>query len=51
MSDHQIEHDDPLQIHEEVQVGADVPVPQEIEERLADDPDKRRDADEEELAE
>jgi hypothetical protein len=40
MSDHDIEHDDPLEIREEVTLApTDVDVPEEIEERLENEED------------
>ena len=37
--EHEIEHDDPLEIREDVTLAPDVEVPEEIEERLADEDD------------
>jgi hypothetical protein len=44
-SDHEIEHDDPLEIREDVTLAPGADVPEEIEERLADEDDEDEDED------
>jgi hypothetical protein len=43
MTEPEIEHDDPLEIREDVTIARNVKVPEEIEERLHDEDDEDED--------
>jgi hypothetical protein len=51
VTDHELEHDDPSEIHENVTITRDADVPEEIEERLRDEDDDDEEEDASEPAE